>query len=298
MRVSIGHRLEYAAMRSLQAAAGALPWGGRVALGRGVGRLWHRVDRRHRALALDNVARAFPVWPPEHVAATVRANFEHLGFTAAVFLGLAAAPPEELVERCRIEGLEHLDAARDQGRGVLLLTGHLGNWELTGTTLAALGYPTCAVVRRLKNPLVDRWVTALREGFGGRVIHHRDAVRPILRALREGAAVGFLVDQKALAREAVESRFFGRPVATNQGLALLALRTGAPVVPGFDQRVGDRHVMRAEPALVPPAEGTLEERVRRFTREFDAVTEAAVRRCPEQWFWVHRRWRLPGEWTA
>ncbi len=286
--------LEYGLLRTLESSLSRLSWEGRTRLGRGVGRVWHRVDARHRAVARDNVTRAFPDWSGEQIAALVRANFEHLGAVAAEFLGLPGVTPEALLERYRFEGVEHLEEARSLGRGVLFLTGHVGNWELASPAMAAAGYPLHAVAKRLANERVDRHVTELRAQFGTGLIHHRNAARPVLRALREGRMVAFLMDQKPLAREAVASTFFGQRVATNQGLALLALKSGAPVVPGFDERVEGGHLLRLSPALEPPPEGPLEERVQRYTEAFDAAIEAAVRRRPEQWFWVHRRWRLPG----
>lgn len=295
MGVALAHRSEYLAFRALEGVLAGLSHRRQIALGSALGGLWYRVDRRHRRIALENVARAFPEWSPRQVREIVRANFAHLGATGAEFLGFSRLSPGELLSRCRFEGMEHLEQARSAGKGVLLLTGHVGNWEVVGAAGAAIGLPCYAVGRTIRNPLVDQRVNWLRERFGGRVIRHRDAVRPILRALREGGVIGFLLDQRALRREAVPSEFFGRPVATNQGLALLALKTGVPVLPGFGERVGDRHVLRIGPPLEAPAGGSREERVRRYTRLFDAAIEEAVRRRPDQWFWVHRRWRLPRE---
>jgi KDO2-lipid IV(A) lauroyltransferase len=226
----------------------------------------------------------------------VRANFEHLGAVGAEFLGMGSLTREELLRRTTFEGREHLDEARAQGKGVFILASHQGNWELAGAAVTASVPPVSFVGRRLKNAAVDRKVTGLREAFGGHAIPHRNAVRPVLRALREGGIVGFLMDQKALEKEAVLSRFFGRPVATNQGLAVLALKTRAPVVPTFGTRVPGGQVVRFQPVLEPPDTGDLDERILRFTQAFDATVEAAVRACPEQWFWVHRRWRLPEGW--
>jgi len=284
-------------LRLLEEVASRLSWEGRCRAGRVLGRAWHLLDPGHRRVARENAARAFPEWTRDRVADLVRRNFEHLGGTAVESLGLAHTDRRELLEHCRFEGLEHLDAALAQKRGALVLTAHLGNWELAGLAMAAKGYPFFAVGRRQANPLIDARVTRLRESFGGTLIHHREAVRPVLRALRAGALVAFLMDQRALSREAVPSRFFGQPVATNQGLALLALKSGAPVVPGFDERVEGRHVIRMHPALRPPLEGTRQEQVRAYTECLDEAIEAAVRRCPEQWFWVHRRWRLPEDWA-
>jgi len=261
-----------------------------------LGRLWHLVDRGHRRVARENVSLAFPEWDPVRVRRLVRANFAHLGAVGAEFLGLASMTRDELLRRTAFEGLVHLEDAKAQGRGVFILGSHQGNWELAGAAVTALIPPVFFVGRRLKNGAVDRKVTALRETFGGHAIPHRNAARPVLKALREGGVVGFLMDQKALEKEAVRSCFFGRPVATNQGLALLALRAGAPVVPTFGRRVEGGQVVSFLPALEPPAGGDLAERVLRFTEAFDATIEAAVRAVPEQWFWVHRRWRLPGSW--
>jgi len=296
--VTLAHRGQYVLLRLLEEGAARLSWENRQRVGAALGRLWHGVDRKHRKVATRNATRALPEWTEDRIRALVRDNFEHLGRTGVESLGLAHTTPEALLGRCRFDGLENLEAALGRGRGVLVLTGHLGNWELGGLAMAARGVPFYAVGRRQSNPLVDGRVTRLREAFGGHLIHHRNAVRPVLRALREGALVAILLDQRARGREAVRSRFFGQTVATNQGLALLALKSGAPVVPGFDERVGAEHVIRFLPALAAPSEGPREEQVRRYTEAFDAAIEEAVRRRPEQWFWVHRRWRLPEEWTG
>lgn len=298
MRPTLAHRGQYGAFRLLEEAASRLSWERRCRAGAWLGRAWHAVDGQHRRVARENVRLAFPEWSEGQVGGLVGRNFAHLGATAVESLGLARTGREDILARCRFEGREHLEEALGRGRGVLALTGHLGNWELAGLTIAASGYRFYAVGRRQANPLIDARMTRLRESFGGTLIHHRHAVRPVLRALRDGAVVAFLMDQRASSREAVVSRFFGRPVATNQGLALLALKSGAPVVPGFDERVDGQHVIRLYPALPLPGGSTRQEQVLRYTGAFDAVIEDAVRRRPEQWFWVHRRWRLPRSWGS
>jgi Kdo2-lipid IVA lauroyltransferase/acyltransferase len=287
------HRFQYTLFRMLEVSLSRFGWRAQTRFGRAAGRLWYRVDAPHRRLARRNVRSAFPEWSANRVDELVRANFEHLGITAAEFVGLASSSRADLFRRTRLEGLSHLEEARALGKGVLLLGGHLGNWEFAGVAMALRGYSVSAIGRRLNNPWVDRRVTLLRERFGGRIIPHRRAVGQVMRALARGEFVGFLMDQRALQKEAVESRFFGRPVATNQGLALLALKTGAPVVPAIGERVEGGHVLRYLPALPPPESGSREERVRQYTEMFDGALEAAVRRRPEQWFWLHDRWRVP-----
>ncbi len=298
MGASWRYGVEYALFAALARAVAVLTWNGRTAAGRAVGRLWWLLDGRHRRVAMENIGAAFPGMGPGEAAALARKNFEHLGVTAAEFLGLRVSAPEELLARYRFEGLQHVRSALEGGRGFLALTAHLGNWELAGAAVSAAGYRFFGVARRIRNPLVDRAVTRIRERFGATVIPHRGAAPAVLRAVRAGGIVAFVMDQRALLREAVPSTFFGRPVATNRGLAVLALRTGAPVLPCFARReTGGRHVLNVGPPLEPPGPGPFEERVRRFTGRFDAVIEAEVRRNPSQWFWVHRRWRLPREWS-
>ena len=297
MEATFVHRAEYGLLRLVERVLSARSWETRQSWGARLGRVWYRLDNGHRRIARENALRAFPDWGPERIDRLVRANFEHLGITAAEFLGSSRVSAEEAMARTRIEGGEHLEKALAGGRGALFLVGHLGNWEFGGLSLAARGVPFYAIGKRLSNPVVDREVTAIRERLGGHLIPHRNAVRPVIKALRGGGTVAVLLDQKPLRREAVPSRFFGLPVATNSGLAILALKTGAPVIPGFDRREDGAHVVRFGPEIAPPSEGTLEERVRAFTAAFDATIEAAVRACPEQWFWVHRRWRLPEGWA-
>lgn len=293
MGATTADRLVYGTFLFLERLVGSRPWDRRGTLGQWAGRLWYAIDGRHRRIARENVARAFPDWDPSRVRMLVRRNFEHLGAVGAEFLGMGSLSREELLRRTRFEGLEHLQDARSQGKGVFALSGHQGNWELAGAAVGAFVPPVSFVGRRLKNAGVDRRVTELRQRFGGRAIGHRNAVRPILRALQEGSLVGMLMDQKALRREAVASRFFGQPVATNEGLAVLALKVGAPVLPVFGQRVLGGQVVRFGPPVPPPERGDFRQRIAAYTASFDAVVEAAVREDPEQWFWVHKRWVIP-----
>jgi len=277
----------------MENAAASRPRQKRIALGETIGSLWRLLDVRHRRLALNNVSLAFPDWPEEKVKAVVRSNFRHIGRTGAEFLGLGSMTRDELLGMHKFEGLEILNEAAGQGKGVLILTAHIGNWELAGMSVAELGRPCFAVARRLSNPLTDARVTALRESFGLKVIPHRNAVKPILKALKQGAMVGFLMDQRARSKEALTSMFFGRKAATNSGLATIAVRTGAPVIPAFGETVAGGHVVRfCEPVKIPER-ATAHESIQAMTEEFDLIIEKAVRRIPEQWFWVHDRWRLP-----
>lgn len=293
MGVKALHYLEYAGFRFLETLAVLLPDAGAERIGGALGRFYYRIAPGRRRTARENAARAFPEWKPADVEKMVRANFAHLGVVALEFLRTSRLTPEEMRRRVRVEGLEVLEEARARGRGVLMLGIHAGNWEFAGMAMAVRGYSFHAIGRRLSNPLVDKRVLALRGRFGGRIIGHRNAVRPVFKALREGGCVGVLLDQRARLREGLASRFFGRPVWTNQGLALLALKSGAPVIFGRDERTPEGHVLRFGPIIDPPAGAEREEAVRKFTEAFDREIENGVRARPEQWFWMHKRWELP-----
>ncbi|MDF1553194.1 MAG: lysophospholipid acyltransferase family protein [Deferrisomatales bacterium] len=295
MSPKLTHRLEYAGFLALCRVARRLGPAGRRRLGERLGRLAWWILPRRRELAAENVRRAFPDWGEPRVQALVRDNLKHLGRVVLEFAAIPSLTLEDVRSLGRLENAELLDAAQARGKGVLLLGGHLGNWEYGSLVMGAHGYAISAIAKRIANPLIDRHVTRLRTHFGGTIIGHRNAVRPVFKALRQGGRVGFLLDQRAVAREGVRSEFFGQPVSTNQGLALLALKSGAPVVFGETERVGDVHVVRFGPCIDPPDGLERGQAVAEFTRRFDAALEAAVRRRPEQWFWVHQRWKLPRE---
>jgi KDO2-lipid IV(A) lauroyltransferase len=194
----------------------------------------------------------------------------------------------------RYEGFENFERARARGRGVLVATAHLGNWEFSAFAHALMAEPMAVVARPLDNPLLDALVTRYRTQSGNWVIGRgKDPLRPLLAALRANQAVGILVDQNVTADRGVFVDFFGRPACVDSGLARIAARTGAAVVPGYAVwSAGEqRYVLHFEPE-VPVTGDTLAD-----TQAVHSRLEAAIRRWPEQWLWIHRRWktRPPGE---
>jgi KDO2-lipid IV(A) lauroyltransferase len=177
------------------------------------------------------------------------------------------------------------------GRG-LLLTAHLGNWELLTLAHRLTGFPLAIVVRRLDATWVEALVRRLRAGASVAVVDKRHAVRPVLQALRRGCMVAILLDQNATRREGVFVPFFGYPASTSRSIATFAIRTSTPVVPLFIQRQPDgRHRITIEPALVAGAGSPVEEAIIGLTRDCTLAIEQAIRRAPEQWLWMHARWR-------
>ncbi len=290
-RVTFRSRLERRALTFVLALLRRLPEGPAWSAGGALGEVWYLLDRRHRRLALRNIAAAPYPWSrePRRVA---RANFRHLGRVLTEFAHLPALSREELVARFSFEGLDHLERAEAGGRGVLLLTGHLGNWELMAAACVAGGRPLSVVAKAMENPLSDAVINGIRTAAGLTVIPHRGAALPVLRALRRGEAVGILLDQNALRREAVFVPFLGRPAATTYALAALVRRSGAPVLPVACWREGrNRHVIR----IAPPLEIDLTDDPARDlltnTARFTAALENMVSSRPDQWFWVHNRWK-------
>lgn len=290
---ALKHRIEYAGLWLMVRFACVLSGGGRRRVGAFLGRLMRRLVPQLRRTARDNIANAYPDWDEKRVDELLRANFEHVGRLALEVLASARIDPETIRKQVRVEGFEVYEAAAARGKGVFLLVSHLGNWEWGGYAMIASGLRLHAIWRRMTNVLVERKITEIRERCGAKLIPHRDAVRPVLRALKAGGTVAFLLDQRARGKEWVPSRFFGKPVATSQGLALLALRTGAPVVYSECVWEDGGYVARFGPLVEPPEIADRDEAIRAFTRRFDEVIEAGVRRHPEQWFWFHKRWKLP-----
>ena len=281
----------------LGVALAYLPWRSGLWVGRRLGDLAYWILRGRRAVTRENLERAFSAERsgPE-LDRICRESFRHLGMTLVEACTFYFRPTSVLLSRVEVEGVDHLKAAAAQGRGVLMLTAHFGNWELLGAAHVHTGYPLSVVVRPLDSAMLDWLVTRFRERSGVEVIPKRRALRGVREALRRGWMVGILLDQNASRREGVFVPFFGEPASTSKSLALLALWSGAPVVPVFIQReAAGRHRVTMEPAVPPPATGNREEDILAFTTAFSRIVESTIRQSPEQWFWMHRRWRTrPG----
>jgi len=252
---------------------------------------WAALPRR-RAVALENLTRAFPERPAPELARVGRDSFRHLGMNFVESCVFYFRPPARLLSRVSIEGLSHFEAADALGRGMLLLTAHYGNWELLAASHALARFPLSVVMRPLDSPAFEPILERFRLRSGVELITKRRALTDIVEALRRRRMVGILLDQNASRREGVFVPFFGVPASTSKGMALIALRTGAPVLPVFIRRRPDgRHVVHAGAPVPVPSDGD----VVAFTRAFNEAIEAAIRAAPEQWFWLHRRWKTRPE---
>jgi KDO2-lipid IV(A) lauroyltransferase len=290
--------LEYTLARALLSALGMLPRRLAVSAGRAMGRLGYLSFSELRRTGSRNLDIAFPNLSQSERERLLRGCFENLGRMLGEFSQLPRINPEQLRERVHCEGLEYLRAAQENGRGVILFTAHLGAWELSSFALSTFGHPLSFMVRRLDNDLIERMIDNIRQRFGNRTLDKNAVSRQALRELNEGGTLGMLPDVNMLAREGVFVDFFGTPASTTSMLAKLALRTGAAVIPIYapwdEQR--QQFLLQLEPPLLVERTGDEVEDVRRLTATFMASIENVVRRYPEQWLWIHKRWktRPPG----
>jgi Kdo2-lipid IVA lauroyltransferase/acyltransferase len=287
----VKHRLEYLAVRMLLAAVSVMP-GPLVRLcGTITGLASYTFDRRHRRIAERNVAAAFPVRSARERRAIVRAAFGHFGRLLFELLEFSTMRPERLLSRVEFDGEERVRLAYAQGHGVLFITGHFGCWELHAIAHPLRFEPIAVVARALDNPLVNDLLEKIRQRTGNVVLYRQGTIRRVMRTLESGHGVAVLIDQHIQSRDAIYVDFFERPAATTSAVAALALRTGAPVVPVFALPLGGgRYRMIYEHPVEPPR-ADREDAVREFTQRCTDVLEMYVRRHPELWLWMHRRWR-------
>ncbi|MCS7314577.1 MAG: lysophospholipid acyltransferase family protein [Bryobacterales bacterium] len=246
-----------------------------------------------RRRALRNLELAMPELEPAARRRIVRGMFRSLARMAVVFARLPRLDRTNISRWIRYEGFEHFQRALARGRGVLFAAAHLGNWELSAYAHGLLAGPMDIVVRPLDNPLLDRLVARRRTLCGNRLIPKREAARAVLKALRANRAVGILIDQNAAPSEGVFVDFFGLKACAGAAFARLAARSGATVIPGFAlwSETEGRYILR----FYPPVE--LSGDVREDTQRLHSLLESVIRQHPEQWLWIHRRWktRPPGE---
>lgn len=290
--VSPQHRVEYAlvlAARALDRVVGPRVSSALAAL---LGRFAYRVLRIRRRVVENHLRQAFPERGDGWIRRTAAASYAHLGREGMSMLRLSRLGPEDVVRSTGVDGLDALREAVQAGRGVILVTGHVGNWEIGGAALAARGVPLDVVARRQGNPLFDRLLNRARERLGMRVIEFSRATRESLRSLRAGRAVALVADQDAR-RSGIFVPFLGRPASTFRGPAVLALRSGAPVFIGTAMRRSDGGYDVRIRRVRDPAAGDPEARARELTAAYSAGLEAVVRSDPAQYLWHHRRWKTP-----
>ena len=290
--VSFKHRLEYLLLRLVAGLVRRLPRRSALALGAVTGRLAMRILPGRCRLARENLSRAFPELDNLELEAVLRENFTHFGICGMDMLRLDMfRPGNDLQRYFELEGSEYLRKAHELGRGVILLTAHLGFWEIGSFVLPELGFPCAVVAKPMRNPLTDEYFARTRRAFGVEILDSRKGARRILKSLQAGRTVGVLLDQHISPPGSVVTEFFGRPAYTTTSITNMAMKYQVPVVPVFCLRQPDnRYRVWAEPMLLLEGEG--EQAIEENTQLLTDTIETAIRRDISQWFWMHKRWRV------
>lgn len=289
---SIAHTAEYLALRGTVAALNTLPWQRAGKLGAALGTLGYRPLGIRRAVVESQLRAAFPELDDSEILRISRASYAHLGRTAIETALLPSLRQSQIIELFdNVTGWDLLEDGLRGGRGVILVSGHLGNWELGGAYLAARGLPVDAIVRHMANPRFDRYLNLTRASLGVRVVYDDQAVRQTPRALRDGRFVAFLADQGVRGLASTFVPFFGRPAKTPRGAAVFALRLDAPVVFAAALRQPNgQYRFVFEPVEVTRTDDREQDTDDIVTR-YTAALERWVRIAPEQYLWQHRRWK-------
>jgi KDO2-lipid IV(A) lauroyltransferase len=300
-RSKVLDRVEYLALRAVMRTLRALPLAWALRVGAAVALVAYVVARPLRRVGMTNLALAFPERSLAERRRILRVSFANLGRMVAELAHLPTLGDDDLRRMVVFEDEAWWaeNVARPRDTGGLILSGHFGNWELLVAAHGMRGYPVSMVHRTIANPLIDRWLNVLRARAGTRLDRKRHAAGGVLRALRDRELLVLPFDQNSTRGLGVFVDFFGVPASTNSGIARLSLRSGAPVVPVFIVREGTRarHRVHVLPIMYTQRSGDFELDVKRLTQQFSDVFESMVRRYPEQWLWVHKRWktRPPGE---
>lgn len=286
------HRIEFAVADGLLKFLGWLPHSIARAICEILAILSYAFWPRLRSVGLYNLKLAFPEWDDRERRRVLRGEFRNLGRMLADFAYFPRLNRQNIERLIIYDGFENYDEARKQGKGVLYLTAHFGNWELGSFAHGVYGYPCNFIVREMDNPCLDQLINGYRCASGGRAIEKREFARQVLAAFGRGEAVGVLIDQNMLPGEGIFVDFFGRPASTTTGPARVVRKTGVPIILGlviWDAKLKkyrlrfDRidWIERADP----------EEEIAVNTANFTQRIEQYIRRYPDQWLWVHRRWK-------
>ena len=284
-------RLEYVGVVIVRAVTSVLPYPLLWLCGTALGYLFYLLDGAHRRVASENLAVAFPRRSASERRAIVRAVFAHFGRLLFEFLKFSTLSPEQILARVEFDGEERVRLAYGQGKGVLFITGHFGFWELHAVAHPLRFEPIGVLARTLDNARLNTLLEEIRQRTGNVVIYRQGSIRKVMRMMAGKHGVAILIDQHISSADAVNVEFFERTAATTSAVAAMALRTGAPVMPVFALPLGrGRYRLIYEHPVEPPAADS-ENAVREFTQRCTDVLEMYVRRHPDLWLWMHRRWR-------
>jgi KDO2-lipid IV(A) lauroyltransferase len=289
--------VEFAVGWTILKCAGMLPRSLAIQIGKIVGAIAHLALPHLRRHAEINLRLAFPEMAEGERARIKRGTFRNLGRLLGEISQFPRLNRDNIESIVSYVGLNNYLDAVAKGRGVILLTGHIGAWELSVFAHSIYGHPMSFLARRVDNPLIERLAESYRLRFGNRSIDKKNSVREVLKTLKSGGVVGILADLNTSREEGVFCDFFGIQACTTAGVATLALRTGAVVLPGYIvwDEAAKIHRLHFETSIETIVTGNREEDVQTNTARYTKVIESIVRRYPDQWLWIHRRWRTRPE---
>jgi Kdo2-lipid IVA lauroyltransferase/acyltransferase len=286
-------RLAYAFVWVVLKMVGLVPRSVARAVGTIVARILLAVSAKLRKTAEFNLRLAFPDWTDTQRKATLRGMTRSLGWMAAEFARMPSYSAENIEETIVLDGHENFLEGQRRGKGLLFLTAHLGAWELSSYAHALYGHPLHYMARPLDNARLDALVNHYRSISGNVPIFKNESARAMLKILKDAGTVGILADQNTMPQEGVFVDFFGTPACTTAGIARVALHTGAAVVPGYAvwDATLNKYRLRFEPPLELIRTGDTDRDILENTQQFAKVTEEIIRKYPEQWVWIHARWK-------
>lgn len=290
--MKLGHVVEYVAFQTIALLVMLLPLSGARWLGRNLGAFVFDFIGYRKAVTLANLRRAFPEKSDDEIAQIARGAYKNVGITLFEIVWYPKMSREQVSKSMHFNNPEVLRHAYNKGKGLLILTAHFGNWELLGGCIVVeFGFPVSGIAKTQANRLVNRSINERRLRFGNKVIPMETSLREVMRALRDGEAVGIVADQAA-PKENVLIEFFGTKLPTHQGPSVFSLKMGSPLVAVFSVRRPDGSY-DAYIEEVPSADlkGYNDENVTELTRRHVKITEDIIRRFPDQWLWMHKRWK-------
>ena len=286
--------VQYIALKTVVAFVRSIPLSIAVPLIKYLAYVFYLVDRKHRTIAYKNLRKAYGnALSDIQIKKIIRGTYLHFALVWVDFVKL----PQIVNTRnwqnyFEIEGLEFARKAQQEGKGVLFVTGHVGNWEVLGYAFEFFFHPLHSIAQHLKNPFADKYLTRLREKGRQKIIFAENASRKIIRVLRDNKPLGILVDQNAR-KNNIFVDFFGQKAATTRSVATIALKTGAPIVIGFLRRTGRKYrfkITLSEPIQIEKT-GNLEQDISNLTQKYTTLIESRIREYPHEWLWMHRRWK-------
>lgn len=280
-------------LRTLTAFIASIPQKHIAAIGKLMGMLAYILDTRHRRIVKRNLKFTHPEWPSDRIHGLSKRVFQNMGVTFLEICQMTCFSSEDILRKVRIKGKENLLNAMKSPRGVIMISAHLGNWEMSQLLVSCyLRKPIVLVARRIQSKMLDRWIHGLRVRFGSVVLDKKRALPKMARALHQGEVLGLLIDQGTKLSRGVEVSFFGRTTTATPAAAILARRYDSPVLPAFCVREADASLtMAVEPPLNLQKTEDPRADLKANTQLMASAIEKAVRAYPEQWFWFHKRWK-------